>query len=173
MSQISRTAPVFVALVTLLFSGCNTVQSAFRSGIPQEVTIDSVPSGADVYVAGDFLGTTPVTTKLPRKVTHEVVMEKDGYVVMRSFFNPTPNELGKSYVRFGLMEDLGLYVDLTPTDLVAQMSHTLIPMVKTAEPFKEMAYRVMLADALLDSGAITSDEHTAIYSGIVDFYTSN
>ncbi|MGB0371125.1 MAG: PEGA domain-containing protein [Opitutales bacterium] len=171
MSSLPRL--FIVCLVALFaFSGCETVQSAFRSGLPQSVTIDSVPSNADVYVNGAHLGTTPVTTELPRKVTHEVMVKKDGYVVQREFFTPTRNEKSHDFIRFGLMEDLGLYFDLTPTDMLSQMRHSLVPIVASNEPFEEMAYRVMLADALLDSGAISRSEHSTIYQELVSFYAN-
>ena len=161
-----------LSIAAFTFSGCKTVESAFRSGLPQPVTIDSSPSNAEVYVDGEYKGVTPLTLELPRKVTHEVALEKDGYIVMRKFFTPTRNERSEDFVRFGLAEDLGLYFDLTPTDMMANLRHALIPLVASTEPFEEMAYRVMLADALLDSGAISSDEHSTIYNELVEFYTN-
>lgn len=172
MSSLPRLLLVAIVAAFAL-SGCKTVQNAYYSGLPQTVTIDSVPSNADVYVNGEYLGTTPTTTKLPRKITHEVRLEKDGYVVQRQFFSPQPNDSSRNYIRFGLLEDFGMYVDLTPNDMISQMRHSLIPVVATNEPFKEMAYRVMLADALLDSGAISSDEHSVIYNELVSFYSTN
>ena len=173
MSTLPRIISLASAVILLAITGCETTQvkSAFRVGLPQTVTIDSVPSDAKAFVNGEYVGVTPVTTELPRKVTHEVRFEKPGYRVTRKFFRPQTNDAGKALVRFGLMEEVGLHVDLTPTNMVAQMSHTLLPMSRSAEPFQDMTYRIMLADALLDSGAITMTEHSAIYSDIVSFYT--
>ncbi|MEM7674204.1 MAG: PEGA domain-containing protein [Verrucomicrobiota bacterium] len=172
MPSIPRLLLVCV-LAIFAFSGCETVQTAFRSGLPQTVTIDSVPASAEVYINGDYYGITPVTTELPRKVTHEVVIERDGYVLQREFFTPQRNELSQSYIRFGIMEDLGLYFDLTPGDMVTEIRHSLIPVVVSNEPFEEMTYRVMLADALLESGSISKKEHSVIYEKLTRFYTTN
>ena len=172
MSTLPR---LFATLSIALFAlaGCETVESALRSGIPQSVTIDSSPTGAEVYIDGAYYGTTPLTVELPRKATHEVALEKNGYTVMRKFFTPTRNARSEDFIRFGIAEDLGLYFDLTPTDMMANLRHALIPLVASTEPFEEMAYRVMLADALLNSGAISSAEHSTIYTELVTFYTTN
>lgn len=141
-----------------------------RSGLPQPVTVESFPDDSKVYINGAYVGNTPLTLELPRRATHEVTLRKDGYIVQRKFFTPQRNERSQNLIRFGLMEDLGLYYDLTPTDMEARLRHSLVPMIKSSEPFAEMAYRVMLADALLDTGAISRAEHSEIYNRLTEFY---
>ena len=43
------------------------------------VLVDSIPSGASVYIAGDFKGTTPLTLSLLPETSYMIVVEKSGY----------------------------------------------------------------------------------------------
>ena len=174
MSTLPRILSLVTVTLALAITGCETTKigNVLSTGLSQEVTIDSEPSNASAFVNGKFVGRTPLTMSLPRKVTHEVRLEKTGYKSLRKYFRPQTNERGRAYVQFGLMDQFGLYKDLTPTNMVAKMSHSLLPLSRSAEPFEDMAYRVMLVDALLDAGAITRREHSSIYKDIVDFYTN-
>ena len=43
------------------------------------VLVDSIPSGASVYISGDFKGTTPLTLSLLPETSYMIVVEKSGY----------------------------------------------------------------------------------------------
>jgi hypothetical protein len=58
----------------VLFSSCATVFSGSR----QTVSIQSDPPDAKVYVKGEAIGVTPLTTKLKRR-TKVIELKKDGY----------------------------------------------------------------------------------------------
>jgi hypothetical protein len=84
MSLLStKSSPVrsFVLLAAfvgsaLLLSGCATL---FGGGGTEEVTIESNPEGANVYLRGELKGKTPLTTTVERDKTHLLRFKKDGY----------------------------------------------------------------------------------------------
>lgn len=67
---------VFLVFSTiLLISGCATL---FK-GTKEEVAFHSEPQGADVYVNGVMMGSTPLTLKLESKKTYAIEFKKEGY----------------------------------------------------------------------------------------------
>lgn len=154
-------------LVTLLaLSGC----ASFERGVPQEVTILSFPTESSVYINGEPTGITPMKVKLPRKVTHEIRLEKHGYNSAVKYFAPVPNEKAENFVRFGLSRDLGYYVDLEPGTMQAELLSDLVPQSMGSDPFERMARQALLADARLESGDISPLEHKIIIEQIIDFF---
>lgn len=43
------------------------------------ILVESIPTGASVYIAGDFKGTTPLTLSLLPETSYMIVVEKSGY----------------------------------------------------------------------------------------------
>ena len=66
---------VLVLIACAALSNCATV---FNDREPL-VDIDSQPAGADVYVDGEYLGTTPVQVELSVHREHTIVFRKDGF----------------------------------------------------------------------------------------------
>lgn len=158
-------ATLFTAM---LFTGCEHM----RSGVPQDVTILSFPNEASVYIDGEAAGITPMTVALPRKVNHEIRLEKHGYNPAVKYVTPVPNEKAGNFIRFGLQEDLGYYVDLEPGKLKAKMRSELVPNSTGADPFEKMAIQALKADAKLEAGEITPLEHKYIIEQIIEFFES-
>lgn len=149
-----------------LFTGC----ASFDRGTPQEVIVLSFPTEASVYINGDAVGITPITVKLPRKVTHEVRLEKYGFNSAVKYFAPVANEKSKNFIRFGLSEDLGYYVDLEPGTLQAELKSGLVPNSTGADPFERMAQQALEADRQLEAGEITPLEHKVVIEQIIEFF---
>ena len=143
---------------------------SFQKGVPQEVVILSYPGDAQVKINGEPAGRTPLEVALPRKVNHEVRLEKEGYNPAVKYITPTPNEKEKQLVRFGLSSDLGYYVDLEPRKLKAQLKSDLVPNSTGSDPFAKMAERALEADRRLEAGEITPEEHKYIIEQIVRFF---
>lgn len=61
--------------VVLLAAGCATIMH----GTSQEISISSVPSGAEVIVDGKTQGLTPVVADLKRKDKHLIQIKLEGY----------------------------------------------------------------------------------------------
>lgn len=66
---------IFSVFVSLLFSSCATM----IHGKDQKVDVQSVPTGAQVYVNGTEVGETPLVLMLPRKRDYLVNVALDGY----------------------------------------------------------------------------------------------
>jgi hypothetical protein len=64
-----------VAMVPWMLSGCATV---FR-GAHTDVNLTSDPSGAEVYVNGERMGTTPIELELESKKVYHVEFKMDGF----------------------------------------------------------------------------------------------
>jgi len=157
-----------VSLYTLLLFGC----ASFERGVPQKVVILSLPTEASVYINGDAVGITPVETSLPRKLTHEILLEKHGFNSAVKYFAPVPNDQAHNFIRFGLKEDLGYYVDLEPGTMKADLKSELVPTSTGADPFERMARQALEADRRLEAGEITPLDHKYIIEQIIEFFES-
>lgn len=166
--MIQKTTLIFSLLGVLVFTGCEH----FKKGVPQEVAIVSFPSEASVYINGVASGITPMRVELGRKVNHEIRLEKRGYNSAVKYFTPVPNGKSENFIRFGLSEDLGYYVDLQPGTMEAKMRSGLVPDSLGADPFEKMAIQALKADAQLEAGEITPVEHKYIIEQIIDFFES-
>ncbi len=168
--KLKLTIPFAVlGAILALFSGC----SSMERGVPQEVSILSFPSEASVYIDGEAAGITPMKVELARKVTHEIRLEKRGYNSAVKYFAPVPNEKSENFIRFGLSEDLGYYVDLEPGTLQAELQSGLVPSSTGADPFGRMAQQALEADRQLEAGEITPLEHKVIIEQIIEFFEKN
>ena len=166
---MKSTLPLTLALLSIfLFSGCQHM----KTGVPQEVVILSFPTEASVYINGEAAGITPMTVDLPRKINHEIRLEKHGYNPAVKYFTPVPNDKSKNFIRFGLQEDLGYYVDLEPSKMKAKLKSDLVPNSLGADPFEKMAIQALQADARLKAGEITPLEHKYIVEQIIEFFES-
>jgi hypothetical protein len=109
---------------------------------------------------------------LPRKMSHEIRLEKQGYNPSVRYFAPVPNEKAKGIIRFGLSDDLGRYVDLEPGAMKVEMQSDLVPSSIGADPFERMAQQVLLAEQRFESGQISAAEHKYITEQIIEFFES-
>jgi len=74
MKAFFRNKFMWLGLVALL-AGCATI----ISGTTGDITISSSPSGASVYVSGQYYGKTPVQVNLSRSHEYTVLVKKKGY----------------------------------------------------------------------------------------------
>ena len=157
-----------ISLSSLLLFGC----ASFERGVPQKVIVISHPTEASVYVNGDAVGITPMELSLPRKLTYEIRLEKIGFNTAVKYFAPVPNDDAHNFIRFGLKEDLGYYVDLEPGTMKADMKSELVPNSTGADPFERMAKQALEADRRLEAGEITQLDHRYIVEQIIKFFES-
>ena len=157
-----------INLSALLLFDC----ASFERGVPQKVIVISLPTEASVYVNGDAVGITPMEMSLPRKLTHEIRLEKHGFNPAVKYFAPVPNDEAHNFIRFGLKEDLGYYVDLEPGTMKADLKSELVPSSTGADPFERMAKQALEADRRLEAGEITALDHKYIVEQIIEFFES-
>lgn len=108
---------------------------------------------------------------LGRKITHRIVIEKEGYQPFSQSINPTVNEWGKALIRFQIAKDLGFYYDLKPAPVEVQLDPDLLPARVGLDPFGEMSELVLEADSRRERGEIDPVEHKYIVDRIIKFYT--
>ena len=157
---------IYTALVFFLLSGCATLEDIAS----QEVKIASFPVGAEILIDGESVGVTPATLMLPRKIAHEVRVRKTGYVTYIDYFTPTPNARSKNFVKFGLAEDLGQYVDLQPESMNIELRSEFVPQSTGGDPFKTMGQKILEVDRRLEAGLISPVEHKYIVEQIITFF---
>lgn len=157
---------IFTALACFLLSGCAT----FEEGANQEVNVASFPAGAEIFINGEPAGTTPATLMISRKIAHEVRVQKAGYDTYIDYFTPTPNARSENYVKFGLAEDLGQYVDLQPVIMNVKMRSEFVPQSTGGDPFNTMGQKILEVDRRLEAGLISPIEHKYIIEQIITFF---
>ena len=165
-----QTPKILVAASALLASFAFTGCELFEEGFEQPVTVYSFPTGAEVSVDGDSVGKTPVTVELGRLKAHQFVLTKSGYKPQKETVMPTRNEEGKGLVRFGLMEDTGLYFDLEPQPVRANLVTDVLPNSKGIDAYAEMSTLITEVDQPRESGQIGPVEHKYIVDQIITFY---
>jgi len=79
MTRLWMCSLLIVMGMTMLFTSCATLEK----GTHESVDFTSNPSGADVHVNGNLMGTTPVTLKLESKETYRIDFKKNGYATKR------------------------------------------------------------------------------------------
>ena len=94
---------MFTAVV--IFTGCATV----ISGVSQDITFESSPSGAAVYLDGERYGVTPFTATLKKNKFKSFRVELDGY-------HTISRQLDKE---FDIITLLSIFWDFGTTDLLS------------------------------------------------------
>lgn len=97
----------------LLFAMILSISSLFASatlfhGTTQNITIDSDPAGANVYVDGQLMGTTPVTLTLKKGKYKTIEIRKECY-------KPVTLTLQKTFDPVAI---LNIFWDLSTTDFI-------------------------------------------------------
>ncbi|MFV2081569.1 MAG: PEGA domain-containing protein [bacterium] len=91
-------------LALFLSMGCATVMK----GTSQDVTIDSNPQGAQVFVDGGIMGETPLTLNLKKNAYDNIMVKKEGFKTQNI-------PLEKSFDGVAI---LNIFWDLSTTDLI-------------------------------------------------------
>jgi len=159
---------ILPSVLLLFLSAC----AALDKGVSQQVVILSFPAEASVYINETAAGVTPLVVDLPRKVNHEIRLEKAGFNSAVKYITPVPNHRSQNFIRFGLSRDFGYYHDLEPGVVEAKMVSDLVPYSAGADPFERMAQQALEADRRLELGLITPLEHKYIIEQIIEFFES-
>lgn len=156
----NSTLPLILTAICL--SGCSTVT--------EEVTITSTPAAANVTIDGKYRGVTPLTVEMATKKPHTVKVEKQGFNTEVQSVTPIDGPNADNFVRFGLLEDAGHYLTLSPNPMNLELVSSLIPHSRGVDPFIEFSNRVTQLDQMLDNGEITPDVHALIMRQLLAFY---
>ncbi len=150
------------ALLFLLFAGC----AAHR----ETVRIESFPPGARVQVNGEERGTTPLVVTLETGRPHSLRLDRTGFVTEDLRLVPVQNAEKNGLLRFGPRVRSGYYQTFEPNPVEVALRSTLLPPARGMGGFSAMAERVRSADAMLEEGTITAEDHGWIVEQIIDAY---
>lgn len=164
--KLSRFSALFV-LVFAFLSGCKTLDE----GSDQAVAIRTFPPGATVVLNGEEVGTTPMTLDLGRKITHRVILSKDGYQSYDATIAPTNNAAGEHFVKFGLLDETGYYNDLEPNPVTIQLRPDILPDTRGPDAYTEMSAAIAKVDEKRALGELDPVEHKYMVDQVIQFYT--
>ena len=122
---------VTCALLSLCSPGCATIMTG--SGSDQNVRVHSNPSGAAVYVDGQYRGESPVSVALDRRNDHYVRIEMPGYQTYEQEIHTGFNGWVVGNVLVGGLIGTGM-------DAVSGASQALYPTDVSASLKKEQGY---------------------------------
>lgn len=148
-------------------ASCATVENGRR----QRVEVITAPAGASVTIDGTYLGKTPLAVNLPRKSAYSILLEKEGFTPGSALLLPTSSKYEERLLRWGVDYLTGASNELTPGTVELQLRPAILPARLPADPFAEMTYNVMQADALLETGMVSRDDHRYMVAKIVEFYS--
>jgi len=95
----------FVLVLCVYLTGCATL---FK-GTTEEVSFNSDPQKAEVWVNGTNMGTTPLALKLGSKKTYQIEFKKDGF--KSKAYNIT-NHIGAGWIILDVFSGLvGVVID--------------------------------------------------------------
>ena len=165
-----------VALVFVYFltTGCATI----IKGTTQEIPISSDPSGADILVDGQLVGTTPADVEIKRKRDHLVVIEKTNYqpksvaVVKNVGGAVWGNIIAGGLIGWGVDAASGAQNNLTPKTIyvrlepVGEGSQTLDSSRDSSVGIKKLND----LDQLRENKQITDEEYTRGRIALIEQY---
>ena len=155
---------LLLSVAAAALSACSSVK------FTEDVTINSMPQGADVFANSEIVGQTPLTIALDSSAVHEIKLIKEGYkdktVSLASVRSQAP-------VKFGPLADLGYYRNLTPSQVEIEMTPAFLPSTKGLNPFGDMASNIVKVDDMRKAGKIDADEHAYLIKQITEFYSED
>jgi hypothetical protein len=119
-----------IALIVLALISLSTGCASIVKGTTQAVPISSDPSGADVLVDGNLVGTTPTTVELKRKTDHLITIQKKDYEpkavpVVKSVGGAVwGNILAGGLIGWGVDAASGAQYDLDPKTIFVRLEQT-------------------------------------------------
>jgi len=153
---------ILIPLAAVLLSAC----SSFK----EDVAINSVPQGADVFLGDELVGQTPMNLELNKDGTYEIRLAKKGYkdqVLNLASIRQNP------LIKFGPLVDMGYYKELTPAPVDAQMKPGFLPEYPGLNSFDDMTYNIIKVDEMRKRGIISAEEHSYLLGQITQFYSQS
>lgn len=120
---------------------------------------------------GEVVGITPTEVELSRKLSHRIILKKEGYKTIDASVVPMKNAAGDDLVKFGLLDAAGYYYDLDPNPVAIQMTPDVIPPTRGPDAYAEMTEVIAMVDEKRQNGEIGPVEHKYIVDRVITFYT--
>lgn len=157
---------LLLPIVAALLAACSSTSATFT----EDVTIDSMPQGADVIMNGEVIGQTPMVATLPKDGVYELRIAKKGY---KDDVVNIASQRTNPFVKFGPLVDLGYYKELSPAPVESTMKPDFLPEYPGTDAFSQMTANILKADDMRKAGEIDADEHSYLIKTISDFYTTS
>ncbi|MAH40009.1 MAG: hypothetical protein CML08_01220 [Puniceicoccaceae bacterium] len=159
---------IWLVLMAML-SSCSSSKSGNFSA-QQTVSIESIPSGAEIFCHGKKLGTTPIELSFQTDIVHEIYFKKPGFKSGVGYLNPMLKNNEKQFIQFGMAKDMGYYYSLSPSKLSVELKWEALPDTRGIVPFELMGALSMKADQMLRSGDLTDAEHKIAVRQIIELF---
>lgn len=154
---------LLLPVVAALLAACSSTSATFT----EDVTIDSLPQGADVFLNGEVIGQTPMMATLPKDGVYELRIAKKGY---KDEVVNVASQRSNPLVKFGPLVDLGYYKQLSPSPVESCMKPDFLPEYPGTNAFGQMTANILKADDMRKTGEINAEEHSYLIKTISEFY---
>lgn len=105
---MKKLAVLALTSIVALVSGCATIVD----GDSETLTFNSIPSGAEIYVNGDFKGNTPLTVRVAKSRDTLIEARKEGYHPNIASPSRSINPIFFGNVLSGYFSTTGMSVDV-------------------------------------------------------------
>ncbi len=159
---------IWLVLMAMLSSCVSSESGNFSAR--QTVSIESIPSGAEIFCHGKKLGTTPAELSFQADIVHEIYFKKPGFKSGVGYLNPVLKNNEKQFIQFGMAKDMGYYYALSPSELTVELKWEALPDTRGIVPFERMGALSIKADQMLRSGDLTDVEHKIAIRQIIELF---
>ena len=156
-----RKSFLILPIVAIALSACSSVST-------DRVLVESMPSGADVYISGELVGQTPYAERLDSSFSHEVIIKKAGYADQNFVISTVES---KPLIRFGALSKADYYKNLSPKEVVFKLKPDFLPSEPEEDTFAGLSKAVDTANKLRDEGKIEGSEYKYVLTAVADFYS--
>lgn len=176
MENSNPTRTILVLLLISLLS-LSTGCASIVKGTTQAIPISSEPSGVDVLVDGNLVGSTPTTVELKRKTDHLITFQKENYetkavAVVKSVGGAVwGNILAGRLIGWGVDAASGAQYNLDPKTIFVKMelvSNSNI--ISTSPDASEGIRKLNDLDLLHENNAISDEEFSLGRKALIEQY---
>lgn len=150
-----------------VFSACSSTQ--FQA--TETFRVDSAPAGAEVFINGKSVGTTPFSTRLETLDYYTVELRRFGYRPVSVEVVSVMSEQGRSGIRVNPLVTRGYYSSLQPNPVEIDLVSELVPSNADApRSWEEFSNRMMQVESWYRAGDISSSTRENMRQQLRAFY---
>ncbi len=165
-----------LASLSLLASGCASIVK----GTTQLIPVSSDPTGAQVRLDGNNVGSTPTSVEVKRKGDHLMTIEKSGYksesvAITRNIGGAVyGNILAGGLIGWGVDAISGAQYNLSPATInvsLTPLAHEAAQVTTTDNGAVKFISELRTLDELHEGKKITDEEYAKMRTGLVAKYS--
>jgi hypothetical protein len=153
-------------------TGCATV----LKGTHQDIPVASDPSRASILVDGVRQGTTPASLNLPRKKSHVVTLELEGYESESVTLKPSiggavaGNIIAGGIIGWGVDASTGAQYNLNPDSINIRLRPRTPAVAQQRSDVDEMLRELSKLESLRSDGKLSDDEYSKLRTNVLRKY---